>query len=269
MVSPKKQAKRHKVTDTRITPRTVSRLIGDQPSMAELHKAFGPASPFMPPGFPMPKLLEDMPRPPFHHLPFPPPTSMHQQFPFNPFGFPGPLGRPRDFSPPGENRPRSASPPRDHRPPPPLLHPALLAVQTPDFGHMKHHDRSELDRPVSETSSDDFKFDKMDFAQSPFSMAGMSGKRGAGAEIYISIGGRNAAALSECQARLSQAAFHFSFRGLLVTSVGRQLLSLLLGSWFLFLGLVAGAKAAKLSRELSTKTAKVQVSQAHTWPLGN
>merc|ERR1712223_2329320 len=69
VVTPKK--KRHKVTDTRITPRTVSRLLGDQPSMAELQKHFGPSSPFMPPGFPMPKLLGDLPRPPFHHLPFP------------------------------------------------------------------------------------------------------------------------------------------------------------------------------------------------------
>merc|ERR1711962_1812685 len=143
VVTPKKH-KRHKVTDTRITPRTVSRLLGDQPSMAELQKHFGPTSPFMPPGFPLPKLLEEMPRPPFHPLPFPPiPTSaghpsLPQQFPFSPFGFPGPLGRPRDFSPPEEQRPRSASPPRDHRPPPPLLHPAILAAQSPDFAHMKH-----------------------------------------------------------------------------------------------------------------------------------
>jgi len=182
VVTPKKH-KRHKVTDTRITPRTVSRLLGDQPSMAELQKHFGPSSPFMPPGFPLPKLLEDMPRPPFHHLPFPSiPTSaghpgLPQQFPFSPFGFPGPLGRPRDFSPPEEPRPRSASPPRDHRPPPPLLHPAILAAQSPDFANMKV-DR-EHDRPVSETSSDDLtkfdsKFDRMDFGQSPFSMASMS-----------------------------------------------------------------------------------------------
>jgi len=184
VVTPKKH-KRHKVTDTRITPRTVSRLLGDQPSMAELQKHFGPTSPFMPPGFPLPKLLEDMPRPPFHHLPFPSiPTSaghpgLPQQFPFSPFGFPGPLGRPRDFSPPEEQRPRSASPPRDHRPPPPLLHPAILAAQSPDFAHMKHQQDREHDRPVSETSSDDLtkfdsKFDRMDFGQSPFSMASMS-----------------------------------------------------------------------------------------------
>merc|ERR1711963_517727 len=184
VVTPKKH-KRHKVTDTRITPRTVSRLLGDQPSMAELQKHFGPTSPFMPPGFPLPKLLEDMPRPPFHHLPFPSiPTSaghpgLPQQFPFSPFGFPGPLGRPRDFSPPEEPRPRSASPPRDHRPPPPLLHPAILAAQSPDFAHMKHVQERENDRPVSETSSDDLtkfdsKFDRMDFGNSPFSMASMS-----------------------------------------------------------------------------------------------
>jgi len=184
VVTPKKH-KRHKVTDTRITPRTVSRLLGDQPSMAELQKHFGPTSPFMPPGFPLPKLLEEMPRPPFHHLPFPTiPTSaghpsLPQQFPFSPFGFPGPLGRPRDFSPPEEQRPRSASPPRDHRPPPPLLHPAILAAQSPDFAHMKHVQDRENDRPVSETSSDDLtkfdsKFDRMDFGNSPFSMASMS-----------------------------------------------------------------------------------------------
>jgi len=184
VVTPKKH-KRHKVTDTRITPRTVSRLLGDQPSMAELQKHFGPTSPFMPPGFPLPKLLEEMPRPPFHHLPFPTiPTSaghpsLPQQFPFSPFGFPGPLGRPRDFSPPEEPRPRSASPPRDHRPPPPLLHPAILAAQSPDFAHMKHVQERENDRPVSETSSDDLtkfdsKFDRMDFGNSPFSMASMS-----------------------------------------------------------------------------------------------
>merc|ERR1711963_735007 len=184
VVTPKKH-KRHKVTDTRITPRTVSRLLGDQPSMAELQKHFGPTSPFMPPGFPLPKLLEEMPRPPFHHLPFPTiPTSaghpsLPQQFPFSPFGFPGPLGRPRDFSPPEEPRPRSASPPRDHRPPPPLLHPAILAAQSPDFARMKHVQERENDRPVSETSSDDLtkfdsKFDRVDFGNSPFSMASMS-----------------------------------------------------------------------------------------------
>merc|ERR1719350_264873 len=186
VVTPKK--KRHKVTDTRITPRTVSRLLGEQQSMAELQKHFGPASPFMPPGFPMPKLLGDLPRPPFHGIPnsFLPhiPTSLpmsnpslnhHDHFPFSPFGFPGPLNRPRDLSPPRDHtRPRSASPPRDHRPPPPLLHPAILAAQAPDFSMRHHHHNDMENRPASETSSDDFKFEKMEFG-SQFSLGNMSG----------------------------------------------------------------------------------------------
>jgi len=198
VVTPKK--KRHKVTDTRITPKTVSRLLGggiEPPCMSELQKHFGPASPFMPPGFPMPKLLGDLPRPPFPGV-LPPaflpniPTSathgmlshhphLHQEFPFNPF-FPGHLNRPRDLSPPiREPRPRSASPPRDHRPPPPLLHPAILAAQSPEFGgHLKHmpsHD-PDMNRPASSTSSDEFKFEKMEFGQSPFSLANMAGGYG-------------------------------------------------------------------------------------------
>ena len=170
-VTPKK--KRHKVTDTRITPRTVSRLLGDQPNIADLHKHFGPgANPFMAPGF--------LPRPPFPGLPgsFLPniPTSLNpslshpaDHFPFSPFGFPGPLNRPRDLSPP--SRPRSASPPRDTRPPPPLIHPAILAAQSPDFSHRIHH--NDDNRPSSEAGSDDL---KMEFGNSPFSLGNMSGK---------------------------------------------------------------------------------------------
>ena len=172
-VTPKK--KRHKVTDTRITPRTVSRLLGEQPSMADLQKHFGPGTPFgMPPGF--------LPRPPFPGMPgsFLPniPTSLTpslnhpaEHFPFSPFGFPGPLNRPRDLSPP--SRPRSASPPRDTRPPPPLIHPAILAAHSPDFPHhlRQHH---EDNTPSSETGSDDL---KMEFGSSPFSLGNMSGKQ--------------------------------------------------------------------------------------------
>ena len=186
-VTPKK--KRHKVTDTRITPRTVSRLLGEAaggpgPNMADLHKHFGPGGPFMAPGF--------LPRPPFPglpgSLPFPSiPTSLApslghptpEHFPFSPFGFPGPLGahRPRDLvSPPTVSRPRSASPPRDPRPPPPLLHPALLAAQSPDFAphHIRHKMDFEADpRPSSEAGSDDM---KMEFGSSPFSLGNMSGE---------------------------------------------------------------------------------------------
>merc|ERR550539_1732820 len=175
-VTPKK--KRHKVTDTRITPRTVSRLLGEQPSMADLQKHFGHGTPFgMPPGF--------LPRPPFPGMPgsFLPniPTSLTpslnhpaEHFPFSPFGFPGALNRPRDLSPP--SRPRSASPPRDTRPPPPLIHPAILAAHSahsPGFPHLRpshhHHDDNT---PSSETGSDDL---KMEFGSSPFSLGNMSG----------------------------------------------------------------------------------------------
>ena len=171
-VTPKK--KRHKVTDTRITPRTVSRLLGEQPSMADLQKHFGHGTPFgMPPGF--------LPRPPFPGMPgsFLPniPTSLTpslnhpaEHFPFSPFGFPGPLNRPRDLSPP--SRPRSASPPRDTRPPPPLIHPAILAAHSPDFPHLRQHHHDD-NTPSSETGSDDL---KMEFGSSPFSLGNMSGQ---------------------------------------------------------------------------------------------
>ena len=175
VVTPKK--KRHKVTDTRITPRTVSRLLGgDYPasgpisSIADLHKHFNPSPQhqFMPHGFPLPKHLVDLPRPPFPGLP---PSLLHSlpshDFPFPPFGFPGAhhLNRPRDLSPPME-RARSASPPRDSRPPPPLLHPGMMAGHSPDM-------REE--RPVSRTSSDDMRFDTPG-GHTPFSLASMSGK---------------------------------------------------------------------------------------------
>ena len=223
--------------------------------MAELQKHFGPTSPFMPPGFPLPKLLEEMPRPPFHHLPFPTiPTSaghpsLPQQFPFSPFGFPGPLGRPRDFSPPEEQRPRSASPPRDHRPPPPLLHPAILAAQSPDFAHMKHVQDRENDRPVSETSSDDLtkfdsKFDRMDFGNSPFSMASMSGKKAVQVKSTLAV----------------SPIYYIPPPFLLFVFISRPaghtaLLSLLLGCWFLFLGL-ADRPSHTPNRSPSTNSTK-------------
>ena len=178
VVTPKK--KRHKVTDTRITPRTVSRLLGDQgpiTSMTELHKHFGPTSPFVPPGFPMPKHLE-FPRPPFPVLPpslLPSIPTSHHDFPFSPFGFPGHMNRARDLSPPSKpERERSISPPTDNRPPPPLLHPAILAAQSPEFSHLRQ-DHQDHHRPASEeTNSDDFRFDTP--TQSPFSLANMSGE---------------------------------------------------------------------------------------------
>lgn len=180
VVTPKK--KRHKVTDTRITPRTVSRLLGNGldsaatplSSIADLHKHFSPSpAGFLGghPGFPgLPKHLADLPRPPFPGLP---PHLLQSlpahDFPFPPFGFPpaaaaaAALNRPRDLSPPHSDRARSASPPRDTRPPPPLLHPGLLAASPAE------------DRPLSRTSSgDDLRFDTPG-GHTPFSLASMSG----------------------------------------------------------------------------------------------
>ena len=213
-VTPKK--KRHKVTDTRITPRTVSRLLGDQPSIADLQKHFGPGSPFgMPPGF--------LPRPPFPGMPgsFLPniPTSLTpslsslnnpaEHFPFSPFGFPGHLNRPRDLSPP--SRPRSASPPRDPRPPPPLIHPAILAAHSPDFPHMRQH--NDDNTPSSETGSDDL---KMEFGNSPFSLGNMSGQFSPPfkcGECMLSV-----SMPSERQSSVISKYISFSFQGLLVCS---------------------------------------------------
>jgi hypothetical protein len=154
-VTPKK--KRHKVTDTRITPRTVSRLLGEQQqtNLADLHKQFNPSLPFSHPGFPLPAAA----RPPFPGLHHPLLPGLANggvpDFPFPPFHLPGGhhLNRARDLSPP-ESRPRSASPPRDTRPPPPLIHPSsLLAAQSPEM--------MRDERPLSRTSSDDLRFDSM------------------------------------------------------------------------------------------------------------
>jgi hypothetical protein len=170
VVTPKKR--RHKVTDTRITPRTVSRLLGsaDQPqpitTMADqLQKHFGGhfAAAGLPPHHPAAAgAFPGLARPPF----LPPsllPTSLNgDHFPFNPFGFPGHLSanRPsvRDLSPPSGRRPRSVSPRRDtSRPPPPLLHhPASLLtagggqLSPPDFSAAM---KAEMERPASGASS--------------------------------------------------------------------------------------------------------------------
>ena len=183
VVTPKKR--RHKVTDTRITPRTVSRLLAaadqQQPitTMADhLHKHFGghfaAAGLHHPHGGAFPLV-----RPPF----LPPsllPTSLGgpDHFPFSPFGFPGHLSaanRPRDLSPPSR-RPRSVSPPRDtSRPPPPLLHhqPQL----SPDFSAAM---KAELERPGSGASSgtEDMRFDTPGAGghHTAFSLASMAGE---------------------------------------------------------------------------------------------
>ena len=195
VVTPKKR--RHKVTDTRITPRTLSRVLGEQP-LAELHKQF----PHFAAGL---KADGNLPRP--HHPLFPGlpahpgllsglPTSVAIPNPslsdFNPFSFYSPPHLPTSsatsMTPPGmpavrDNKPKmmmSATPPlekskpqfhrerhhssndlevRDDATPPSLLrHPSLLSRGSPDFAARLREDR---DRDIDE-------FDRM----APFFGAG-------------------------------------------------------------------------------------------------
>ncbi|XP_068619418.1 homeobox protein prospero [Battus philenor] len=115
VVTPKK--KRHKVTDTRITPRTVSRILGE--GVGQSPESPSPR-PF-PGGMALPTSVA-IPNP-----------SLHESQVFSPyspfFGAGGGLAR----SPPAPER---DSPPLPH--PPALLHPALLAHHpSPDY--LRHH----------------------------------------------------------------------------------------------------------------------------------
>lgn len=129
VVTPKK--KRHKVTDTRITPRTVSRILGEG-------VGHSPESKF--PESPSPRLYPGgMALPTSVAITNP---SLHESQVFSPyspfFGAGGGMGR----SPPSV--PERESPPLPQ--PPALLHPALLAVArhaSPDYlrhhAHVPHH----------------------------------------------------------------------------------------------------------------------------------
>lgn len=122
VVTPKK--KRHKVTDTRITPRTVSRILGE--GLGHSPESKFPESP--------------SPRPYHGGMALPtsvaiPNPSLHESQVFSPyspfFGGGGGLAR----SPPAPER---DSPPLPHAPA--LLHPALLAAahhSSPDY--LRHH----------------------------------------------------------------------------------------------------------------------------------
>lgn len=122
VVTPKK--KRHKVTDTRITPRTVSRILGE--GVGHSPESKFPESPSprpFPGGMALPTSVA-IPNP-----------SLHESQVFSPyspfFGAGGGLAR----SPPAPER---DSPPLPHAPA--LLHPALLAAAhhaSPDY--LRHH----------------------------------------------------------------------------------------------------------------------------------
>lgn len=169
VVTPKKR--RHKVTDTRITPRTLSRVLGEP--LAELHKQF----PHIAPGFKGP--IGDGRSVPGSHplfagMPAPPgllaglPTSVAIPNPslgdFNPFSsFYSPPHLPNVSSsatPPNVVRPKLATPPpleksrprerhpssndmsRDDATPPSMLrHSSLLSRGSPDFAARLRDDR--------------------------------------------------------------------------------------------------------------------------------
>ncbi|XP_028138614.1 homeobox protein prospero isoform X2 [Diabrotica virgifera virgifera] len=142
VVAPKK--KRHKVTDTRITPRTVSRILG-QDGMGMSPAAMEPNN-------------CSSPRPPPYHQPPPmlpvslptsvaiPNPGLHESQVFSPYSpfFHGPshghhMAMQASSSPPRMHKIERESPPIHH--PPTLLHPALLAAAqhgaSPDYGHMR------------------------------------------------------------------------------------------------------------------------------------
>ncbi|GJQ76709.1 Pros [Trypoxylus dichotomus] len=142
VVTPKK--KRHKVTDTRITPRTVSRILGQDGI------GMSPAS--------MEPTSCSSPRPPPYHQPPPmlpvslptsvaiPNPGLHESQVFSPYSpfFHGPshghhMAMPASASPPRMHKMERESPPIHH--PPTLLHPALLAAAqhggSPDYGHIR------------------------------------------------------------------------------------------------------------------------------------
>ncbi|XP_045129920.1 homeobox protein prospero-like isoform X5 [Portunus trituberculatus] len=151
VVTPKK--KRHKVTDSRLTPRTVGRLLEDFPRYGgPLPGMMGPASPRSSP-----------PPPPMSHHPHHRPSSFPQPPPLLPVSLPTSVAIPNpslhesNLLYPGYYSTHRPSSPLDGRrdespagPPPPhhhpLLHPALLAASSPDtfsrFLHGADHDRA-------------------------------------------------------------------------------------------------------------------------------
>ncbi|EFN67531.1 Homeobox protein prospero [Camponotus floridanus] len=162
VMTPKK--KRHKVTDTRITPRTVSRILAQEGNGSQ----GGSDSPPPPPP----------PRP--YHAPPPmlpvslptsvaiPNPSLHESQVFSPYSpffnphasHPGQVPPPGPHhlpaSPPGGGVELRDSPPLPH--PPAMLHPALLAAAqhgSPDYGHL----RMDSNDRASDCNSGDITYD--------------------------------------------------------------------------------------------------------------
>nr|XP_023014567.1 homeobox protein prospero isoform X2 [Leptinotarsa decemlineata] len=143
VVAPKK--KRHKVTDTRITPRTVSRILGqDGMGMSPAAMEPNPCSSPRPPPYHQPPPMLPVSLPTSVAIPNP---GLHESQVFSPYSpfFHGPshghhMAMQASSSPPRmHHKIERESPPIHH--PPTLLHPALLAAAqhgaSPDYGHMR------------------------------------------------------------------------------------------------------------------------------------
>lgn len=140
VVTPKK--KRHKVTDSRLTPRTVGRLLEDLPRYPHMPPLGGGS--ISPRGSPPPHGLMHPQAPPRPSFPQPPPPLLPVSLPTS-VAIPNPSlhdtgllyptyyrGASSPSEPRREESPASHPPPHHH----PLLHPALLAASSPDsFSH--------------------------------------------------------------------------------------------------------------------------------------
>ncbi|RXG67646.1 Homeobox protein prospero [Armadillidium vulgare] len=150
VVTPKK--KRHKVTDSRLTPRTVGRLLEDLPRYSHMAPLGGGS--ISPRGSPPPHSLIHHQAPPRPSFPQPPPPLLPVSLPTS-VAIPNPSlhdnsllyptyyrGTTSPSEPRREESPASHHPPHHH----PLLHPALLAASSPDsFSHFLRgadHDRT-------------------------------------------------------------------------------------------------------------------------------
>ncbi|XP_057337419.1 homeobox protein prospero isoform X2 [Microplitis mediator] len=165
VMTPKK--KRHKVTDTRITPRTVSRILAQEGSGSQS----GNESP--PPLPPPTRHVYGHAAPPMLPVSLPtsvaiPNPSLHESQVFSPYSpffnphanHPGQVPPPGPHhlpaSPPGGGVDLRDSPPLPH--PPAMLHPALLAAAqhgSPDYGHL----RMDSNDRGSDCNSGDISYD--------------------------------------------------------------------------------------------------------------
>ncbi|KZC06706.1 Homeobox protein prospero [Dufourea novaeangliae] len=162
VMTPKK--KRHKVTDTRITPRTVSRMLAHEGGGSQGGNESPPPPPPPRPYHGAPPMLP-VSLPTSVAIPNP---SLHESQVFSPYSpfFNPHTGHPGQVPPRGSHH-LPASPPdgsvelRDSPPlphPPAILHPALLAAAqhgSPDYGHLRmdSNDRS------SECNNGDISYD--------------------------------------------------------------------------------------------------------------